>query len=61
MTINQALDKLLTTYAGKDLSKFPDINTLRVNLIELKLLWGGNLPLDNSEQVKRTIKAGKKK
>lgn len=61
MTINQALDKLLTEYSGKDLKKnFPDVFALQCNLIELKVNWGGNSKLDNPSEVNRIIKNGKK-
>lgn len=59
MTVNQALDKLLTQYAGKDLKNFPDVFNLKCNLIELKVNWGGNYKLENPTQVNRIIKNGK--
>jgi hypothetical protein len=60
MTVNQALDKLLTQYAGKDLKNFPDVFALKCNLIELKVNWGGNHKLENPTHVNRIIKNGKK-
>lgn len=60
MTINQALDKLLTKYAGKDIKEnYPEVFSLKCNLIEMKVVWGGNTPLENEAEVKKIIDKGK--
>lgn len=61
MTINQALDQLLTKYAGQDLNQFPDLLSLKNNLVEMKGLWGGNAKLENESEVKQIIGKGKSK
>jgi hypothetical protein len=59
MTINQALDKILSKYKNSDMEKFPDIATLKVSLIEKKMVWGGNYKLEHPKQINKTIETGK--
>jgi hypothetical protein len=59
MTINQALDKILSKYKNSDMETFPDIATLKVSLIEKKMVWGGNYKLENPKQINKTIETGK--
>lgn len=55
MTINQALDKLLTKY--HDSSKKPDaVSIVQTQLIELKIQYGGNSILDDDKEVLRLLK-----
>lgn len=58
MTINQALDQIFVSYEKKDLNKFPDVQTLRQHLIELKITFGGNTVVENADKVKNIIKFG---
>lgn len=58
MTINQALDKIYTEYAKKDISNFPAVQTLKQNLVELKLTFGGNTPVENESTVNDVIRTG---
>jgi len=58
MTINQTLDQIFVLYKNKDMDKFPDIQKLKVNLIELKITWGGNTQVENEATVKNVIKYG---
>ena len=59
MTINQALDKILTKYKNSELDKYPDIASLKFSLVELKIFWGGNHKLENPRKVSRIIETGK--
>jgi len=59
MTINQALDRILSKYKNSDMDKYPDISTLKVSLIEQKMVWGGNYKLENPRKVSRIIETGK--
>lgn len=58
MTINQALDQIFVSYEKKDLNNYPDVQTLRQHLIELKITFGGNTVVENSGKVKNIIKFG---
>lgn len=60
MTINQALDKILSKYTLDDMDKFPDVAILKISLVEMKVFWGGNHKLDNPRKVARIIETGKK-
>lgn len=59
MTINQALDKILTKYKNSDMDKFPEVAALKLSLVEMKVFWGGNHQLDNPRKVSRIIEKGK--
>ena len=59
MTINQALDKILTKYKNSDMASFPDISALKVSLIEQKMVWGGNYKLENPRKINEAIETGK--
>jgi len=59
MTINQALDRILTKYKNSELDKYPDIASLKFSLVEMKIFWGGNHKLDNPAQIKKAIETGK--
>lgn len=55
MTINQALDKLLTKY--HDTSKKPEaVSIIQTQLIELKIQYGGNTILEDDKEVLRLLK-----
>lgn len=58
ITINQALDKIFIDYKLKDVENFPDIQTLKQNLVELKLTWGGNTQVENEETINNVIRTG---
>jgi len=58
MTVNQALDQILSKYKNADKDKFPDVHSLKCNLIEIKVNWGGNTPVENESYVKAVIKTG---
>lgn len=55
-TINHALDSLLSFSENRDLNKYPDLLILKQNLVEMKLTFGGNTPLENPVEVANTIK-----
>ena len=59
LTINQALDRILTKYKNDELAKYPAIISLKFSLIDLKIMWGGNTPVQNSKQVTKIIETGK--
>lgn len=59
MTINQALDKILSKYKNSDMEKFPDVSLLKLSLIEQKMVWGGNYKLDNHRKISKIIETGK--
>lgn len=59
MTVNQALDKILSKYKLIDMDKFPDVANLKISLVEMKVFWGGNYKLDNPRKVSRIIETGK--
>ncbi len=59
MTINQALDKILTKYKIGDMDRFPVIASLKMYLTELKLVWGGNYKVENPKKISRIIETGK--
>lgn len=61
MTVNQALDQIFTSYQKKDMNQYPSIQTLKQNLIELKIKYGGNTVVENENIVKNTIKYGSSK
>ena len=61
LTINQALDKLFIQYKNKDMIAYPDVQVLKQHLIELKMVWGGNTPVENSKEIIQIIKTGKAK
>ncbi|HEY5392460.1 MAG TPA: hypothetical protein VIJ57_10120 [Hanamia sp.] len=58
LTVNQLLDQILTKYKSGDLEKFPDVHSLKCNLIELKVFYGGNTPIENEEEAKEIIETG---
>ena len=58
MTINQALDQVFVAYKSKDMAQYPDIQKLKLNLIELKINCGGNTQIENVSTVKNVIKYG---
>lgn len=58
MTINQTLDQIFVAYKGKDMDKYPAIQSLKMNLIELKLTFGGNTQIENEDTVQNVIKSG---
>jgi len=59
MTLNQALDKLLSKYGSDTKEEFPDIAKLKINLFEQKMVFGGNAMVENPEQIIKAIKTGK--
>lgn len=59
MTINQALDKILSKYTLDDMDKFPEVAALKLSLVEMKVFWGGNHKLENTRKVSRIIEKGK--
>lgn len=58
LTINQALDKIFSLYENKKLTDYQDVLTLKQHLVELKLTFGGNSPLENAKEVENTILFG---
>lgn len=58
LTINQALDKILSSYQTKDMTKYPAIQNLKLNLTELKLTFGGNTQVENVDTVESVIRTG---
>jgi hypothetical protein len=58
LTINQALDKIFSLYEKKKLTDYQDVLTLKQNLVEIKLTFGGNTPLENPKEVESIIKFG---
>jgi len=58
LTINQALDKILTKYKSKDMDKFPAVVALKQSLIEKKIHFGGNTFVENSKTVENVIEFG---
>ena len=59
MTVNQALDKLLTKYSNDKAKSLPDVFALKLNLVDLKVFSGGNTLVENLEYVEHIIKTGK--
>lgn len=57
-TVNQALDKIFSLYEKKNLTDYQDVLTLKQNLVEIKLTFGGNTPLENQKEVENIIKFG---
>lgn len=49
LTINQALDLILTKYKSKD--KPTKVSELQEKLIFMKVEWGGNTQLENASEV----------
>jgi hypothetical protein len=58
LTINQALDKILSEYKNMDMDKYPAIQALKISLIENKVHYGGNTFVDNVDTVECVIKFG---
>ena len=58
MTINQILDKIFVSYQKKDMDKYPDVVSLKIKLIDLKIHWGGNTLVENIDEVQNIIKYG---
>jgi len=58
LTINQALDKIFLSYQKKDMTKYPAVQRLKQSLIDLKIHWGGNTPVENVETVESVIRTG---
>lgn len=59
MTVNQALDKILSKYKLSEMDKYPVVQALKINLIEMKINFGGNSELENIEEVEKIITTGK--
>ena len=56
LTINQALDKIFFLYNEKrKITDYQDVLNLKQNLVEMKLTFGGNTPLENVKEVENTI------
>ncbi len=58
LTINQALDLILTNYKSKN--KPTKIATLQERLILMKLEFGGNTQVENADEVLEIISPKKK-
>jgi hypothetical protein len=58
MTINQTLDQIFERYQNADLNKFPAIQKLRQNLVELKITFGGNTQVENEDTIQKVIASG---
>lgn len=54
MTINQSLDLI---YNYHDIDAFPDVKALRKKLSILKMEYGGNMKIENSDLIKNIIKS----
>lgn len=58
-TINQALDKIFLLYNEKrKIADYQVVLNLKQNLIEMKLTFGGNTPLENPKEVENIILSG---
>lgn len=58
MTINLALDKIFVLYEKKNMENYPDVLCLKQQLIDYKVFWGGNKPIENEIEVMNIIKYG---